>query len=255
MLGKRKIEDAMRDINALNLSQPYDGRLLTPNEEMTGRQSLVNWIPATEEKMNSKITDYSPPRMEKGELKKTNPDFAPAVEEPQANTLSISEDRDTATKEENELSKTWVEKIKDTNPVAKISCGDRVFFLDHQVKKGPRKWRPGIIIQRKKEYKYATGIREARGFDIYDGQTCTYITRTRHDIRKYRPTKMEKQIMERLSEFLGDIRREFFKDERFIGPEVIAPPEFDLTGYDDDITTDAPQRQADNIESAPEPTS
>ena len=39
--------------------------------------------------------------------------------------------------------------------------------------------------------------------------------------------------MERLNEFLGDIRRKFFKDERFIGPEMIAPPEFDLTGYDD----------------------
>ena len=60
VLGRRKIEDAMRDINALNLSQPYDGRLLTPNEEMTGRQSLFAGIPATEEKINSKITDYSP---------------------------------------------------------------------------------------------------------------------------------------------------------------------------------------------------
>ena len=80
----------MRDINALNLSQPYDGRLLTPNEEMTGRQSLVNGIPATEEKMNSKITDYSPRRIEKGEHKGTNPNFAPAMEEPQAGTPSMS---------------------------------------------------------------------------------------------------------------------------------------------------------------------
>ena len=31
VLGKRKIEDAMRDINALNLSQPYENKLMTPN--------------------------------------------------------------------------------------------------------------------------------------------------------------------------------------------------------------------------------
>lgn len=45
VLGRRKIEVAMRDINALNLSQPYDNRTHTPNEEMTLRKSPVNGIP------------------------------------------------------------------------------------------------------------------------------------------------------------------------------------------------------------------
>ena len=49
MIGDRKIEDAMRDINALNLSQPYSNKTLTPYEELFGSISPVNGIPMTEE--------------------------------------------------------------------------------------------------------------------------------------------------------------------------------------------------------------
>ena len=40
VFGNRKIEDAMRDINALNLSQPYNNDTFTPIEEMFGRPDL-----------------------------------------------------------------------------------------------------------------------------------------------------------------------------------------------------------------------
>ena len=55
VLGKRKVEDALREVNALNLSQPYSDRVQTPNEEMTGRPSQVAGIPAPDYILNGKI--------------------------------------------------------------------------------------------------------------------------------------------------------------------------------------------------------
>ena len=47
-MGNRKIEDAMQDIIALNLSPPYNNQRLTPFEAMHGLVSPVNRIPMTE---------------------------------------------------------------------------------------------------------------------------------------------------------------------------------------------------------------
>ena len=49
MIADRKIEDCMKDISALNLSQPYSNKTLTPFEELYGISSPVNGIPMTEE--------------------------------------------------------------------------------------------------------------------------------------------------------------------------------------------------------------
>ena len=70
VLGKHKIEDTMRDINALNLSQPYDNKLMTPNEEMTGRPSSVAGIPQPDHVYSGTIPEG---RITKGEYKGTNP--------------------------------------------------------------------------------------------------------------------------------------------------------------------------------------
>ena len=261
VLGRRKIEDAMRDINALNLSQPYNYRLLTPNEEMTHRISPVNGIPVTETVYNSLVTnDYAPTRIERSEYKGTNPTkgaqaplsepATPNQQAPVEETPTIT-DEDEATKEENNLSKDWEEPASTINPTSKLSCGDRVFYIDFQVGKGPRKWKPGIIIQRKKEYNYSTGIRESHRFDIYDIQNCTYVTRTRKDIRKYKHTKVERKIMDRANKHLAEMREEFMKNKRFIGPGFEVPPEFELNGYIDKPRT--PLRHEGRTKPEPQP--
>ena len=92
------------------------------------------------------------------------------------------------TQNERVLSKDWVEKIT-FRPNNLLSCGDRVFFLDHY-SKGYDRWRIGIILSRKTDYDYTDGIRTPHGYDIYDIENCTTVSRTRADIRKYKHTKV-----------------------------------------------------------------
>ena len=87
-----------------------------------------------------------------------------------------------------------------------------------------------------KEYYYSFGRRTAHGYDIYDVENCTHVTRTRKDIRKYRQNKMERLAMEQINKNLGEIREEYFKNKDFIGPGFKTPPEFILKGYDDEPT-------------------
>ena len=101
-INDRKIDESMMDIIALNLSQPYSNKTLTPFEEMYAITSPVNGIPmtdtATEELIKRKwLTD----KKQKTELQNTIPSKKPL------NT----EDTHEQTKEENAKSKDWVEKI------------------------------------------------------------------------------------------------------------------------------------------------
>ena len=227
----------MRDVNALNLSQPYSDQVQTPNEEMTGRPSQVAGIPTPDYILNGEIPAD---RITKGEYKGTNPTLKPTppAHQPVASstppTASAPSDRDPDTAQENEMSKDWLESTSEVDPKHTLNCGDRVFYIDYHYKKGPRRWRAGIIIQRKQEYYYSHGRRTSHGYDIYDVENCTHVTRTRKDIRKYRPSKMERLAMEQINKNLGEIRAEYFKNRDFIGKGFKIPPEFELKGYNDE---------------------
>jgi hypothetical protein len=108
-----------------------------------------------------------------------------------------------------------------------------VFYIDYNVGKGPHRWRTGIIIQRKRDFFYHSSRRTTHGYDIYDVENCTHVTRTRKDIRKYRPTKMEREAMEQINRNLASIREEYEKNKEFIGKGFKLPPKFILDGYDD----------------------
>ena len=38
-----------------------------------------------------------------------------------------------------------------------MTCGDRVYYIDHQAR-GSNRWRRGIVLQRKADYIYSSGI-------------------------------------------------------------------------------------------------
>ena len=126
------------------------------------------------------------------------------------------EDNHLQTKEENELSHDWVEKING-NYKETLTCGDRVYYIDLQAK-GSKIWRTGIILQRKKDYEYSNGIKRAHGYHINDIKNCTTVSSTRQDIRKYKHTKVEWKLLEKANKHLAEMRREFMKNENFQDP-------------------------------------
>ena len=69
-----------------------------------------------------------------------------------------------------------MEKIS-ANPTEELTCGDRVYYVDHQ-SKGYGRWRKGIILQRKTDYEYTDGFRRTHGYDIYNVENCTTVSRT-----------------------------------------------------------------------------
>ena len=96
----------MRDVNALNLSQPYSDQVQTPNEEMTGRPSQVTGIPTPDYILNGEIPAD---RITKGEYKGTNPTIKPTPKAPQpvADSAPLAapalSDSDPDTAQENEM--------------------------------------------------------------------------------------------------------------------------------------------------------
>ena len=79
----------------------------------------------------------------------------------------------------------------------------------------------------KKEFNYYSTRRTAHGYDIYDVENCTHVTRTRNDIRKFKHGKMERIAMEQINENLGKIRHEYMKNRKFVSPgEFKIPPIF-----------------------------
>ena len=102
VIGNRKIEDCAMDIAALNMSQPYSNKTYTPFEEMYGLTSPVNGIPMTETAVKELVErKYMSDKIQRAEYRNSNPTLKPFS----------NEDRHQQTKEDNELSKGWVEKI------------------------------------------------------------------------------------------------------------------------------------------------
>ena len=58
---------------------------------------------------------------------------------------------------------------------------DKIYYIDHQAS-GSNRWRKGIVLQRKKDYIYSTGIHRSHGYDLYDIRNCTTVSRPRGDI-------------------------------------------------------------------------
>ena len=144
------------------------------------------------------------------------------------------EDRHRQTKEENDLSSDWVEKVNGAYN-APLTCGDRVYYIDYQAT-GCNRWRRAIVLQRKQDYVYSTGIHRSHGYDLYDIKNCTTVSRTRSDIRKYKHTKIEREILERANKHLAEMRREFLKSD-FHNAEVEKPVEFEMSDYDKALKT------------------
>merc|ERR1712030_91632 len=154
--GDKKIEDCKLAIEALNLSQPYSNKTLTPFEELYGVVSPVNGIPMTEEAEKDLVDiKYTTDKLQRSEVRNSNPTLKPFSKE----------DRHRPTKEENELSSDWVEKVNGSYN-ANLTCGDRVYYIDHQASASTR-WRKAIVLQRKKDYIYSTGIRRSHGYDPF----------------------------------------------------------------------------------------
>ena len=217
-IGNRKMEDCTMDIIALNMSQPYNNKTLTPFEELHGLTSPVNGIPMKDSSIIELVErKYLSDKLQRAEVRNSNPTLKPFSKI----------DTHPQTRGENELSKDWVEKINgkyDEN----LTCGDRVYYVDHQANDSNR-WRKGLILKRKQDYKMSSGIYKAHGYDIYDIENCTTVSRTRHDIRKFKHTKVERHILERANKHLAEMRREFLKSD-FIHAEK--PAEFTMEDYD-----------------------
>ena len=105
-----------------------------------------------------------------------------------------------------------------------------MYYVNHQAT-GSNRWRKGIVLQRKRDYIYSTGIHRSHGYDLYDIKNCTTVSRTRQDIRKYKHTKIEREILERANKHLADMRREFLKSD-FQNPNMEKPVEFEIKDYD-----------------------
>ena len=102
----------MKDISALNLSQPYNNKTLTPFEELYGIASPVNGIPMTEAADKELVErKYVSDKIQRAQLRNSNPTLKPFS----------SEDKHALI-----FSTNWVEKISGSY-AAPLTCGDRVY--------------------------------------------------------------------------------------------------------------------------------
>ena len=204
-LGDKRIEDAIMDIDALNICPPYDGKRLSPFESMHGFVSPANGISMTETGLRELVSrEWLTDKVNT----KENP--LPKLPEDKNNTKL---DKHRLTEYERIISKEWMEKIHEP-PKEKLEEGDQVFFVDH-AEKGYGRWRPGFILQRKTQYEYPSGsIHDSKGHDIWDLQTCRRISRTRADIRKCKMDKVDLEVREELLRFLEKAHKAFLRDTR-----------------------------------------
>ena len=171
-IGDRKIEDSYDDILALNHGIPYKTGVLSPAEEMSGLISPVPGIPMTE-KAEDILVDrkLQGDRLTRSEVRNTNP---------RLKALN-PEDTHSPTREENNISKEWVEKVHQRDYNEELTSGDRVYYVDHPRNKGVHKWRSGVIIKRKPDCEYHTGPQASHGYrpgrvNGISGRTARFFT-------------------------------------------------------------------------------
>ena len=123
------------------------------------------------------------------------------------------EDTHQPTREENNISKQWMETVHQGDYKETLTCGDRVYYVDHPRAKGLHKWRSGVIIKRKPDCEYYSGPQASHGYDIWDVEKCTTVSRTQAHIRKFKHTKVEHKLLQAAHEHIEAMRKEFFKPE------------------------------------------
>merc|ERR1712030_24582 len=89
---------------------------------------------------------YTTDKLQRSEVRNSNPTLKPFSKE----------DRHHPTQKENELSSDWVEKVNGSYN-ATLTCGDRVYYIDHQASASER-WRKAIVLQRKKDYSFSPSL-------------------------------------------------------------------------------------------------
>ena len=99
--------------------------------------------------------------------------------------------------------------------------------MDHNTK-GWDRWRRGIIVNKKADFEFAAGPVRAHGYVIYDIKNCTTVTRTRHDIRLYKHSKVERELLETARKHLKAMIEQFHKKESFRNEIGYPPKEFDI---------------------------
>ena len=125
-----------------------------------------------------------------------------------------------------------MEKVHQGDYKEELSSGDRVYYVDHPRSKGVHKWRPGVIIKRKPDCEYHSGPQASHGYDIWDVEKCTTVSRTRQHIRKYKHNKVERNLMKAAHEHIKAMRREYFKPENKDFQGLEPPIEFTMDDYD-----------------------
>ena len=226
------LADSAFELMALNTSEPANGNELSPFEALHGLLSPVSGIPMTP-KVKRMLTDrkklaYSNTVIfDDGQTlnNRSNPK-CPDIKK------CLGEDGDAQTRLERKYDKNWLEKIHQ-EPTEGLSSGDKVYFKNHIVK-GWGRWRPGVILARKTDYVYADGIRPANGFDIYDPETRRPVTRTRMDIRKYKMTRVEKDLMEKAVEHCNKMKWENENSKTFMETRQPVQPDFRVVDWEKD---------------------
>ena len=105
----------------------------------------------------------------------------------------FNKDEDEETNYTAENCKDWLEKIQYV-PTEGLEPGDRIYFWTPGIK-GKGRWKRRVIIGRKEPYVYSDGIRPANGFDIFNMESGMMVSRSRWDIRKFRKTKEETDLV------------------------------------------------------------
>ena len=83
-IGNRKMEDCTMDIVALNMSQPYNNKTLTPFEELHGMTSPVNGIPMKDSTLRELVErKYLTDKLQRAEVRNSNPTLEPFNNEDQ----------------------------------------------------------------------------------------------------------------------------------------------------------------------------
>ena len=220
------ISESHFNLMALNTSEPANGNELSPFESLHGLLSPVSGIPMTDavkklltdrKELAYKRTLVFPDGFEvnnKLGSRKKCPDF----------NKCLGQDHDAQTRLERKYDSNWLEKIHQ-EPTENLSSGDKVYYKDPSVK-GWGRWRAGVILARKGDYVYNDGIRHANGFDIYDPETRRAVSRTRRDIRKYKMTRMEKELMDEAVDHCNKMKWEDEKSKTFQETRQQIQPDF-----------------------------
>ena len=104
-----------------------------------------------------------------------------------------------------ELDRKWTERISST-PTEGLESGDRVYFVRRDGK-GHGKWKHGLVLGRASVIPFNCGPRRSHHIDIYDIETHRYTSRDRCNIRLYKKTKVDHDLMMDVVRYANRLKR------------------------------------------------